>query len=141
SLRYASNRIYTGQLQGTHDLNKERTTFTWLFGYSDINRSEPNWRRYSYQRQAGTTNPYELVVPSGASATDNARFYLELLEKGYTGSAEVEHKFIKEEDIEKEEAKDPVALKVGVFVDYRQRDYSARWMSYSRGPSFNNAIA
>jgi len=134
SLRYSSNRIYTGQLQGTHNVNKERTKLLWSFGYSDIARKEPDWRRYSYQRQRNSTGSYDLVIPSGASATDAARFYTELTEKSYTGNAEIEHKFVKNAD------SNGVTIKMGFFTDYKDRSYSARWMSYTRGPQFNPDI-
>ncbi len=134
SLRYAANTIYTSQLQGSHDLNKERTKFLWVLGYANIGRKEPDWRRYSYQRPLNSSDEYRLVTPSNTSATDNARFFTNLKESGFTGNAEVEHKLVKDAD------SNGVSLKAGVFVDYKTRDYYARWISYAKGVSYNSDL-
>lgn len=134
SLRYSANGIYSTQLQGSHTLNKERTKFLWLAGYANISRKEPDWRRYSYQRALGSSDDFTLVIPSNTSATDNARFFTNLKENGFTGNVEVEHKLVKNAD------SSGISVKVGAFVDYKTREYYARWMSYARGITFDNSL-
>ncbi len=134
SLRYSSNSIYSTQLQGSHTVNKDRTKFLWLLGYANISRKEPNWRRYSYQRALNSTDDFVLVTPSNASATDNARFFTNLTENGFSGNAEVEHKLVKNAD------STGISVKAGVFVDYKSREYNARWMSYARGSNFDYSL-
>ncbi|MDF2454689.1 MAG: TonB-dependent receptor [Cytophagaceae bacterium] len=125
SLRYQTNTIYTTQLQGTHEVNNDITKLSWLAGYSYITRKEPNWRRYSYQRQLGTDDAYLLTLNNTASATNNARFSTDMKESSFTGGIDLEHGFKKELDSSN------FVVRVGVFADIKSRTYAARWMSYS----------
>ncbi len=135
SLRYSANGIFSSPLQGSHTLNKDKTKLLWLLGYANIARKEPDWRRYSYQRALNSNDAFTLVTPSNASATDNARFFTNLKENGFSGNLELEQKLVKNAD------SSGVSVKVGVFVDYKSREYYARWMSYAQGTSFDNSQA
>ena len=134
SLRYSANGIYSSQLQGSHTVNKDRTKMLWLLGFANISRKEPDWRRYSYQRALNSSDDFILVTPSNASATDNARFYTDMKENGFSGNVEVEHKLVKNAD------STGISVKAGVFIDYKKRNYDVRWMSYARGSSFDNSL-
>jgi TonB dependent receptor/TonB-dependent Receptor Plug Domain/CarboxypepD_reg-like domain len=134
SLRYGMNAIYSGQLQGTHEFNKERTSITWIGGYSKINKVEPDWKRYTYSRQLHSGNPYALVVPSGPTAQDGARFFTSLEESVYMNSLDLNHQLVKYTDTS------ALVVKAGYYFEYKNRDYAARWMSYVRGPGFDDQL-
>lgn len=132
SLRYQSNDILTSQLQGTHNFHKEKGKLTWVGGYSDIRKREPNWRRYGYQKNMNTDDPFLLIVNTGASATSNARFSTDMKENGFTGGVDLNHGLNKTIDSSK------FVVKTGVFTDIKSRTYAARWMSYSKATDQSN---
>lgn len=132
SLRYQSNTIYSGQLEGTHEFDEDKFRVGWVGGYSYISRNEPNWRRYSYQRDLGSSAPYLLNVNAGASATDNARFSSFLNENSITAGIDLSHGINKELDSSR------FVVKAGGFTDLKSRTYQARWMSYSYASDASN---
>ncbi|MHC2993252.1 hypothetical protein OB13_17315 [Pontibacter sp. HJ8] len=136
--RYESRSIYSGQLQGTHDRNEEKTTYTWTAGYNYTNRNEPDYRRIRSQRAAGTENPFEWVIPYAASTFDAGRFYSELHENAFIGGAQVEHKFSKGDTLTENQPK----IRAGVYAERKDRTFDARWMAYTvADPSqFNTSL-
>ncbi len=127
--RWQQRSIYSGQLHGRHDLADERTVVEWTAGYGFAKGKEPDYRRVRTTRpldQADSDAPYQVQVPPTASTADAGRYYSELNERVITGRADVEH------------ALDPgtgnttVKLRAGLFAERKDRDFSARWMSFAR---------
>jgi hypothetical protein len=137
SLRYIERTIYSGQLQGTHELRPDRTKLTWIAGYTSAARNEPDWKRATSTRAIGATEntPFVIEVPNNASAANAARFYQELDEYNLTNRMDVEHKFASSE------GKDPFELKAGYWLEYKDRSFDARQIGHVRTLSFSPEIA
>lgn len=124
AMNYTSRGIYSGQLQGTHSLS-DHFKVTWIGGYSQTKADQPDYRRIRSQRPAGTDDPFMVVIPPGASLLDAGRFYSDLIEKVYTASLNMEWKFNPQVEEDRQSK-----IMVGGYVEDKNRDFTARWMSY-----------
>ncbi len=137
-LRYDSRLVYSGQLQGTHDLADDRTTLTWTTGYSYTNRNQPDYRRYRTQRPTGSSEPFQVVLPPGASNSDAARFFSDLNEHIGMASGQWERRF--GSDTLNAEARPK--LRAGFYAEQKKRDFSARWTSFTKASdAFDTRLA
>ncbi len=128
--RYNERRIYSGQLLGTHKLDDEgRRTLNWLVGSNYLLRNEPDFRRFRTFRPVGSDGPYEIITPSQSSLIDNSRFYSKLNEYSVSHGLDYEHKFGQAEG--GAENKNALSFKVGYYLDYRNRSFSARYFAYN----------
>lgn len=124
SLRYQSRFIYSGQFQGTHDFNEDRTTLTWLAGVTTSNKKEPDWRRSQSRRIIGADSvPFQVIVPASANQQNAARFNSALDELAFTLASDLEW-IIKQDKLFK--------IKTGFFVESKSRDFSGRTIGYIR---------
>ncbi len=124
--RYNERRIYSGQLLGTHKLDEDgRRTLSWLVGSNYLLRNEPDFRRFRTFRRVGTEDPFEIITPSRSSLIDNSRFYSNLNEYSVSHGLDYEHK-LGQADAEK-----ALSFKIGYYLDYRDRSFSARYFSYN----------
>ncbi|HSI90246.1 MAG TPA: TonB-dependent receptor, partial [Adhaeribacter sp.] len=130
ALRYESRGIYSGQLQGTHDLNQQRSQFTWTTGYSRTSRNEPDFRRLRNQRESGTEEPFLLVVPFNPDPQQVGRFYSKLNENIYMAGSQFEHGLGKQDSVTGETK---IKVRAGFYAEHKARDFNARWMSYIKG--------
>lgn len=126
SLRYESRTIYSGQLQGTHDLNDNNSTVTWTGGYNYTNRNEPDYRRF---RTADDDNDgtYRLLYQPIPTLQDAGRFYSDLNEQTVMGSGQFEHRF----ETADSTAENAPKIRTGFYVARKKRDYTSRFFSYS----------
>lgn len=79
ALRFVERSVLSTQLMGEHifvDLNAIQ--LQWRASNSESNRDEPDYRRYSYIREHGTDNPYQILMDFQASLRNGGRFYSEL---------------------------------------------------------------
>lgn len=138
ALYYQQRSLYSGQFSGTHDLKNEKTNVNWTLGYSNISRTEPNYRRGGYQRNLGSNDPFKVVVPSQATDQNASRFDSKLNENSISGTINVEHLLKKSEDGQA----DGIKLRAGIYVEQRSRSFESRWMSYIMGnaSNFNAAL-
>jgi hypothetical protein len=135
SLHYINRAIYSGQLIGTHELANDRTTLSWVAGLTTSNRSEPDWRRVSSRRNMGTENPFQVLVPQNANASDASRFYQDLSEYNITQRMDVEHKLYLGTSTE------PAIWRTGYFGEYKNRSFQARSIGYIKfGNEFDTSI-
>lgn len=133
AFRYESRSIYSGQIAGYHDLNKDKTKVTWVTGLGYTNRQEPDFRRVRTQN-GGNSERFNVSIPSGATTFDAARFYSSLTETSFMGRGDVEHKI----KMRGKEAK----FRAGVYTERKDRRFNARWMSYVQSPvDFNNSLS
>ncbi len=127
ALHYQSRTIYSGQLQGTHDLREaSRSTFTWTGGYNYVYRDEPDYSRYRAQRPEGSSRQFFVVVPNGGNPFDASRFFSELKENTYTGAGQWELRMKGRDTTKVNEYK----LRVGVYAERKARNYDQRYFSY-----------
>jgi len=76
AIRYVEREVYSAQLGGDHvftGLNGMK--FQWCVSNSESNRNEPDYRRYSYVRDAGTTDPFRILMDYQASLKNGGRYY------------------------------------------------------------------
>ncbi|MCC9167780.1 TonB-dependent receptor [Pontibacter harenae] len=137
SLRYESRSIYSGQLQGTHDSDDNKTTYTWTGGYSYTGRNEPDYRRYrtAYDQNA---DAYRIIYSNIVTPTDLGRFYSKLNEHVGMLSGQVEHRFNTADST----AENAPVIRAGFYAERKNRDYAARFLSYapSNSSSFDSRL-
>ncbi|GAB3826608.1 TonB-dependent receptor [Pontibacter rugosus] len=135
SLRYESRSIYSGQLQGTHDMADDKTTLTWTGGYSYTHRDEPDYRRYrtAYNPANGSS---ELISSTIVTPSDLGRFYSKLNEHVGMVSGQVEHRFNPADST----AENSPVIRAGFYAERKSRDYAARFFSYGEGASFDKGL-
>ncbi|WP_026463380.1 TonB-dependent receptor [Adhaeribacter aquaticus] len=138
SLRYESRSMYSSQLQGTHSLPNEKTTLTWTGSYAYTNRNEPDYRRVRTQRPTGTDDPFLVAYKFTPSLADAGRFYSKLTESNIALNGQIEHKFVANDSL----TGNSPTIKAGFYAEQKNRDFSARYFSYSpASPSeFNTSI-
>jgi outer membrane receptor for ferrienterochelin and colicin len=138
SMRYIERTIYSGQLQGTHELRRDKSKISWLAGYTSASRNEPDWKRLVSARPLGTTEetPFTVAIQSSPTASNAARFYQELDEYNLTNRLDFEYKFTP-----LHKATDPFELKAGYWLEYKGRSFEARQIAHVARDGFNEEIA
>ncbi len=136
---YLSRSIYSGQLDGTHELGDGSTKLNWVLGLNYIKRNEPDYRRFRTYRDkafAGTEEPYTMQLPSGGNPFETGRFWSDLKDLGYSNGLNFEKKFQGSD-----EKKAPV-FKAGYYAEYKTRNFNARTVNYLYPdlPEFDQAI-
>lgn len=127
ALRWQERMVYSGQLHGSHEMNGDRTTVSWTAGYGLARSKEPDYRRARTTRAAGQSDsdtPFLIQIAPTASATNAGRFFSDLKENVVTGRADIEHK------VGNEQGRLTAKLRAGFFAEQKDRDFSARWMSF-----------
>ncbi len=135
ALRYESRRIYSGQLQGSHNYNNDNTTFTWTTGYSNSNRNEPDYRRVRTQRGLGTNDPYLVAVQNTPSLRDASRYFSEMNENTFMASGDAEQKFGADSV-----GTNRLKVRTGFYLENKNRDFSSRYFSYTPSANLNPAL-
>ncbi|RTQ49584.1 TonB-dependent receptor [Hymenobacter gummosus] len=127
ALHYQSRTIYSGQLQGTHEVGGSgRSTVSWAGGYNYVFRDEPDYSRYRSVRSTGFDRPFTVVVPNGGNPFDASRFFSELRENTYMGSGQWERRIAGRDTTKASEYK----LRVGFYTERKDRRYEQRYFSY-----------
>ena len=127
--RWQQRTIYGGQLHGSHDLRNDRTTIQWTAGYGLALSKEPDGRRLRTQRssdQSDSNTPFVIQVAPTASVTDAGRFFSELNEGVITGKVDVD------QTLNFQDTSITFKIRAGVFAERKDRDFSARWMSFTK---------
>lgn len=138
AFKYSQRTIYSGQLQGSHDLNRDRSHVVWTLGYGRAMGKEPDYRRVRTVRNIGASDaPFQVVIAPTASTLDAGRFYSDLDESSWTA------KLGSSQDLGKEDATFNAVLRAGALADRKDRDFSARWMSFRKANSgqFDNSLS
>ncbi len=124
---YLSRGIYTGQLQGTHELGDGTNKVSWVVGYNSINRNEPDYRRFRTNRDKvyeGTEEPFFMQLPPSGNLFETGRFWSDLQDRAYSYGASFEKKFG-----DPGEKKTP-AIRIGFFGEQKTREFNARYLNY-----------
>ncbi len=132
---YTSRRLYFGQFEASKRLSGPGEKLVYTLGYSNVNRDEPDYRRFRTFRPAGSNDQYTLIDPPSSSLFDAARFYSKLNENTFSGNLNYERLFKNSFDTTKF-----ITFKTGAYAESKNRNFSARWMSYSYtgDPSLKN---
>jgi len=123
--RYNSRFIYTGQLEGTHTLSDNGLSLQWHAGYNHIDRNEPDFRRFrTFRLVSSGEEGYQMQMPPSSNLFDAGRFYSTLVESTMSHGASIEKKF------GDSSSKRSPSLKAGYYLEKREREFSARYISY-----------
>ena len=139
-LRYDSRTVYSGQLQGTHDLADERTHLTWTAGYAYSNRRQPDYRQYAYTRVIGETGrPYTIGISSTPNTREGGRFFSSLDEHTAMASGQWERRF--GADSARQPEQQP-RVRAGFYAEHKTRTFDARWPAFTKAhfDTFDNAL-
>ena len=127
SLGYKSRSIYTGQLEGIHQLNS-KNSIDWVTGYNFLYESEPDLRRFRTIKDAQNPNSvYEMIDPASSNLFDTGRYFGTLSEYSVNNGANFTHTI---ERTQNDEELNPIKLKAGYYADYRKREFDSRYVSY-----------
>ncbi len=124
---FLSRSIYSGQLEGTHELGDGSSKLNWLLGLNFIKRNEPDYRRFRTYRDktfSGTEEPYTMQLPAAGNVFETGRFWSDLKDIGYSNGLNFEKKFAAADD-----KKAPV-FKAGYYGEYKTRNFDARYINY-----------
>ncbi|MCB2406890.1 TonB-dependent receptor [Hymenobacter lucidus] len=136
ALHYQSRTIYSGQLQGSHDLGAgEHTNVTWAAGYNYVYKDEPDYSRYNSQRitprEGDTPRPFLVVIPNGGNPYDASRFFSSLKENTYMASGQWERRIMGRDTTQATQKK----IRVGFYTEQKKRNFENRYFSYVIGNS------
>ena len=129
---FTSNKIYSGQLIGDHYFTQPKIKINWTGFYSNIKRSIPNMRRNVYNildpnsiGDPTQTSPIAAIpiTNSGGSEYGGGMFFSENKETLSGGKIDISKKFNIGDDFINE-------LKIGGYVQKRDRDFFARQLQY-----------
>lgn len=139
AFRYQQRTIYSGQLHGQHDVAGDRGKLSWTLGYGKAISKEPDFRRVRTVRDlemADSDQPYRVIIPPGASTLDAGRFYSTLDETVMTGRVDHQH------TIGPGSQRIVPKIMVGVFAERKDREFTARWMSFKQAnlTTFDNTL-
>lgn len=122
-LGYRSRSIYTGQLEGTHNLTPNKTLH-WVAGGSFLNENEPDLRRFrTYRPKSETDQNFIMQLPPSSNLFETGRYWGELFEFSVNQGMDYSWAFPLADGKKG-------ALKGGYYADYRNRDFSSRYISY-----------
>ncbi|HMP99281.1 MAG TPA: carboxypeptidase-like regulatory domain-containing protein [Cyclobacteriaceae bacterium] len=125
SYHYLSRFIYSGQLQGTHLLPESGIKIDWVGGYNYVNRNEPDFRRFrTFRVNSLGEEGFQMQLPPSANLFETGRFFSDLTDIGLSNGLNFEKKF---GDVD--EKRTP-ALRAGYYVERKERNFNARYVSY-----------
>jgi len=112
--------LYSGQLEGTHQINANNIKFAWNVNYSFNDKQQPDLRVQTYGKSIGTDNPYSINL----RGNNTNRFYSDLTDHafGYNASASIPFKIGKKVQ--------PQNVKVGGAGTVRLREFRATILGY-----------
>lgn len=134
SHRYQTRSIFTSQLGARHSWSKGLSVINWTAGASLVSRNLPDYIRYRSFKRAEEDVPYAIYIPSTATTFDAARFFSKLNERTLMNSLNYEHKFATHKD------STGITLNIGYYAEQKNREFAARWMSYTYPLGGNTAI-
>jgi TonB-dependent receptor len=124
---YLTRTIYSGQLEGTHELGDKSYKLSWVTGLNFIKRNEPDYRRFRTYRDkafAGSEEPYTMQLPAAGNVFETGRFWSNLKDVGYSHGLNIEKSFG-----DSDEKRKPV-VKAGYYGEYKTRTFQARYINY-----------
>ena len=126
-LAYRSRSIYTGQFEGLHTLNPD-SRLKWVLGGSYLLEKEPDMRRFRTYAPGGNANTplseFRMITPPSSNLFETARYFGNLDEFSVNQGLDYTLNFGDKNGGSRKE------LKAGYYVDYRDRVFNSRYMSF-----------
>lgn len=130
---YRSRTIYSGQLEGVHDLTPT-STLRWVAGGSYLRELEPDLRRFrTFLPPNQTESGFIMQLPPSSNLFETGRYYGTLSE--YSANQGLDYT----RTLPGFGSKNTV-LKAGYYADFRNRNFASRYMSYLYPGFFNPVI-
>lgn len=130
-LNYNERSLYSGQLNGTHQLYEKNTILTWTLGYSSALRKQPDIRRLtrtlSFEQDVDNPyfNQYSLYFPNRADPELAGRLFTDMNEKLKVFSADLAQKINLLKSLQP-------SLKMGVYFENKDRAFNSRLFGFVR---------
>lgn len=129
-LGYRSRSIYSGQLEGYH-YAMDSATIQWVVGSSLLKENEPDLRRFRTFRSRNDPNTgFAMQMPPSSNLFDTGRYYGEMDE--YSMNHKLDFTWNVGGLINK--------FKTGYLVEYRDREFTSRYISYLYPGFFNPVV-
>lgn len=127
SYRYTQRTIYSGQLNGTHDIKKTHSKIDWTTGYSLSRRQDPDWRRARYTKDvaADESEPYYAYVSFSAQPFYLGRLFFNIKEDIIMGALNYEQRF------HFKNSQFMPGFKVGTYIEKKKREFNVRNIGYA----------
>lgn len=128
---FTSNRLLTSQLGGDHLLNANKLRLDWTGSYSRMDRSQPDFKRTSYQGIPITVGPDSGKVqwafnPNSAANTDDGyRFFATMWENVNNVVVNLTQPL--------EWAGHKIEIKAGYYYQSKERAFTARPLGFKQG--------
>lgn len=126
--QYRSRTIYSGQFEGNHRFEGGVSSVNWVIGLNYLRENQPDLRRFRTTQAEIGSDVYFMELPPSSNLYDTGTYFGNLNERGISNGANYERRF----GANNEES---ILLRAGYLVDYRKRDFSARYFSFSAGPN------
>jgi TonB-dependent receptor len=118
--KFTERQLFSTIITGDHFINKLfRTTLDWKISYSEAVRSEPDIKTMSYERTAGTDDPFNARLGSVADADGGGRFYSDLKDINRSAILNFTTPFIRLND-------KSTKIKFGLYGNTTSRNFDAR---------------
>ena len=129
SMWYQDNKLLTSQLIGEHTFFKKNHRIKWNYGYSDLERNMPDFRRVIYnQNNSNPNSPYAAQIGVNVQPQQSGRFYSQLNEQ--IRNAGLDYVL----PLSGDSAKNKTTLKAGAYWQNRYRVFTARTFGYILNP-------
>ena len=129
-LSYQQNQLFTSQLIGEHFFVKSKFKVKWVLNYNKIKRDIPDFRRFSTRANlidpsTGQYTPYAAQISNSIDITQTGRFFSTLDEDIKSAGADFQRpvEFLTGKKVK-------TVVKVGGFIQQRNRDFQARAFGY-----------
>jgi TonB-dependent receptor len=107
--------LFKSSLEGDVNVGKGQSKVNWLVAYNRINNNQPDQKKTTYFDDNGT-----MVADNGSIGKANSRFFSNLGENVYIASANFTTPY--------KLGKNTNTFKAGGLIQYRNRDFSARYL-------------
>lgn len=127
-LGYRARTIYSGQLEGIHDM-RSNMNLKWVLGGSYLGESQPDLRRFrTFRPEDSQDGNFTMQLPPSSNLFETGRFYGDLDEFSVNNGVDFTYTFDGKDESNPD--KTGPEIKTGYYVDYRTRDFSSRYFSY-----------
>jgi hypothetical protein len=132
-LGYRSRSVYSGQLEGVHDLT-DKSQVTWVVGGSYLGEAEPDLRRFrTYRpRTFSEDQGFIMQLPPSSNLFETGRYFGSLNEFSVNNGLDYTYTF-------GESLGNKQQIKTGYYIDYRSRRFDSRYFSYLY-PGFSDPV-
>jgi hypothetical protein len=120
---FRSRTIYTGQIEGLHDVTDKKQVH-WVVGGSLLRENEPDLRRFRTFRENDSPFPNSIMIlPPSSNLFETGRYYGDLTE--YSFNHGFDYTYTPNGTLNKK-----IQFKTGYYLDYRARNFTSRYLSY-----------